>query len=420
MRLFGWLPLFILLQYSVCGQQDPVPIEPGSLTVVAEDGTGAPIAETSITLGGALQAETAPATFRIEAGLPITVAVARANYAFSPSAQTVTLSPGEADTLVFVGSGDPGLLTVLAAGPDGAPIAGAAVLVDGLAQAQAAPVTIALLPERPYLISLLHGDWNFAPADTTVSLAAGEADTLRFRGSEIPRRLVIIEDFTNTNCTGCPQADEAVFAAVDAATSEVLPLFYHVWWPSAGDPFYIYGVQNNANLPMPQGLAQQRVSLYSVVLAPRVSVDGVKTSSDFDSGVILAAIEAGLAQAPVLAMAVDYAGGASPVTVSGQVLGTPGPGPWRLYVMIYETEVVLTQGGSNGQTVFRNTVRHANAASGTMGVPVDLVAGGDFGTSFAFTPGAAAVLANLRAVAFVQNTDTKVILDAALAVPGGP
>lgn len=420
MRLFSWLPLFFLLQYSVCGQQDPVPIEPGSLTVEAQDAAGAPIADVLIHLGGTLQTETAPGTFAVDPGLPITVAVARANYAFSPAEQTVTLSPGEADTLVFVGSGDPGQLTVLAEGPSGLPIAGVSVLIDGVEQAQAAPATIPLVPEHAYLVSVSHGDWTFAPAESTVTLSAGQVDTLRFRGSELPRRLVIIEDFTNINCTGCPEADEAVFAAVDAASSEVLPLFYHVWWPSAGDPFYIYGVQNNANLPMPQGLAQQRVGFYNVVLAPRVSVDGVKTSSDFDSEVIGAAIAAGLAQAPVLAMDVDYAGGASPVEVSGQVLGTPGAGPWRLYVMIYETEVVLTQGGSNGQTVFRNTVRHANAASGTMGVPVDLVPGGDFETSFAFTPGAAAVLDNLRAVAFVQNSDTKVILDAAIVVPGGP
>ncbi len=420
MRLFSWLPLFFLLQYSVCGQLDPAPIEPGSLTVEALDAAGAPIADVSINLSGTLQTQTAPGTFAVDPGLPITVAVARANYAFNPAEQTVTLSPGEADTLVFVGSGDPGQLTVLAEGPGGLPIAGASVLIDGVEQAQAAPATIPLVPEHAYLVSVTHADWTFAPADTTVTLAAGQADTLRFRGSELQRRLVIVEDFTNINCTGCPEADEAVFDAVALASGEVLPLFYHVWWPSAGDPFFIYALQNNPNLPMPQGLAQQRVGFYSVVLAPRVSVDGVKTSSDFDSAVILEAIEAGLAQDPALAMSVDYAGGASEVHVSGSVVSEPGPGPWRLYVMIYETEVVLPQGGSNGQTVFRNTVRHANAASGTMGVPVDLVLGGDFETTFAFTPGAAVVLDNLRAVAFVQNSDTKVILDAAIVAPGGP
>jgi len=420
MRLFSWLPLFFLLQYSVCGQQDPVPLEPGSLTVAAEDAAGAPIAGVAIVLDGATQAETAPATFAIDPGLSTTVTVSRPSYAFSPAQASITLSPGEADTLVFVGSADPGQLSVLAEGPGGAAIADVAILLDGALQAQAAPATFAVVPGQPYLVSVAHADWIFAPLDTTVTLGAGAVDTLRFRGSELQRRLVIVEDFTNINCTGCPEADEAVWGAVAGAAGEVLPLFYHVWWPSAGDPFYIYGVQNNPQLPMPQGLAQQRVSFYSVVLAPRVSVDGIKTSSDFDSGVILTAIEAGLAQSPVLAMTVGYAGGASEVQVSGSVVGEPGPGPWRLYVMIYETEVELAQGGSNGQTVFRNTVRHANASGGSMGVPVDLIPGGDFGTSFAFTPGAAAVLDHLRAVAFVQNSDTKVILDAAIAAPGGP
>lgn len=418
MRLFSWLPLFFLLQYSLCGQQDPVPLEPGALTVIAVDSAGEPIAEVAISLNGVVQTESAPATFAIDPGQPVSVAVARANYAFSPAAASVTLGAGEADTLSFVGSGNPAQLTVLAEDPAGAAIPGVTIRLDGVAQAAAAPLTLALLPEQAYQLSAEHPDWSFAPADTSVTLSAGQLDTLRFRGSALARRLVIVEDFTNINCTGCPEADEAVFAAVAAASSETLPLFYHVWWPAGGDPFYIYGVQNNANLPMPQGLAQQRVSFYGVTNAPRVSVDGVKTSDDFDSEVILSAIEAGLAQSPVLTMSVSYAGGASEVVVAGEVTGAPGPGPWRLYVIIYETEVEF-HGGSNGQTVFRNTVRHANAAGGVMGVPVDLTPGGDFGTSFSFTPGAAAVLANLRAVAFVQNTDTKVILDAATA-PGGP
>ncbi|MBM4117169.1 hypothetical protein FJ251_05400 [bacterium] len=419
MRLFSWLPLFFLLQYSLCGQQDPVPLEPGSLTVVAIDAGGDPIAEVAIRLGGVLQTQLAPATFAIDPGLPVLVAVSRPNYAFSPAEASITLSAGETDTLRFLGSGDPAQLTVLAEDPAGAAIPGVAIRLDGTTQLQTAPLTLALVPEQAYLLSAEHPDWSFAPVDTSVTLSAGTLATLRFRGSEIPRRLVIVEDFTNVNCPNCPEADEAVWAAVEAASSEALPLFYHVWWPAGGDPFYIYGLLNNSNLPMPLGLAQQRVSFYGVSATPRVSVDGVKTSDDFDSQVTLAAIEAGLAQAPVLAMTVAYAGGASEVVVTGAVTGAPGPGPWRLYVLIYETEVVFL-GGSNGQTLFRNTVRHANAASGVMGVPVDLVPGGEFGTTFSFTPGAAAVLANLRAVAFVQNPDTKVILDAATAAPGGP
>jgi len=418
MRLFSWLPLFFLLQYSLCGQQDPVPLEPATLTVVALDTAGEPIAEVAISPGGVLQDDSAPATFAVDPAQPLTVSVARPNYAFTPAEASITLGAGEADTLAFVGSGNPARLTVLAASAAGDPIAGVTIRLDGAAQAAPAPLTLALVPDQAYLLSAEHPDWSFAPVDTSVSLAAGQLDTLRFTGSALARRLVIVEDFTNINCTGCPEADEAVFAAVEDASSEALPLFYHVWWPAGGDPFYIYGVQNNANLPMPQGLAQQRVSFYGVTNAPRVSVDGVKTSDDFDSEVILSAIEAGLDQPPVLAMTVSYAGGASEVVVAGEVSGAPGPGPWRLSVIIYETEVEFL-GGSNGQTVFRNTVRHANAAGGVMGVPVDLTPGGDFGTSFSFTPGAAAVLANLRAVAFVQNTDTKVILDAATA-PGGP
>lgn len=418
MRLFSWLPLFFLLQYSLCGQQDPVPLEPATLTVVALDTAGEPIAEVAISLGGVLQDESAPATFAVDPGQPLTVSVARANYAFAPAEASVTLGAGEADTLAFVGSGNPAQLTVLAASAADEPIVGVTIRLDGAAQAAPAPLTLTLVPDQPYLLSAEHPDWSFAPVDTSVSLAAGQLDTLRFQGSALARRLVIVEDFSNINCPTCPQADDAVFAAVEAASSEALPLFYHVWWPAGGDPFYIYGLQNNANLPMPQGLAQQRVSFYGVTNAPRVSVDGVKTSDDFDSEVILSAIEAGLDQPPVLAMTVSYAGGASEVVVAGEVNGAPGPGPWRLYIIIYETEVEFL-GGSNGQTVFRNTVRHANAAGGVMGVPVDLTPGGDFGTSFSFTPGAAAVLANLRAVAFVQNTDSKVILDAATA-PGGP
>ncbi len=345
MRLFSWLPLFFLLQYSVCGQQDPIEpagtTEPGLLTVLAEELGGQPIEGVAITLAGLLQTETAPATFELSPGVLIAVSVAREGYEFSP-------------------------------------------------------------------------------ADTSITLSEGRADTLRFRGAAAAQRIVLVEDFSNTGCVPCPAADEAMWAAVAAATGPAYPLAWHPNFPAPQDPFFLY----NPVLGH-YGNTGSRNSFYSISQLPHIRVDGVPVSVPSSESAIATLIAEKLALAASLELSVTRSeqGGQVTVSAQGRVLRAPAGGSWRIYLVLVETLVHFD--APNGQTEFRNTVRHVNGEAGgfgsPLGEPVSLAPGAEFGAQATFAPNFGAVAAeNLRAVVFVQDSDSKLILDAAIEAPGGP
>ncbi len=108
------------------------------------------------------------------------------------------------------------------------------------------------------------------------------------------------------------------------------------------------------------------------------------------------------------------------ITVTGNTLIDPGAGEWRIYLLLYETVVDLENPGSNGQTEFRNSVRYVNFTGEVMGEAVDLDPCASFGATAVFEVDDAIVVpANLRALAFIQNSEDGEILDSAVFENGG-
>ena len=317
---------------------------------------------------------------------------------------------GQEDPVRMDDGMEPAVLTVLAGDEASAPLAGAAVTLGGLLQAETTPADFTVPPGTPLSVSVSLGGWSFAPAETTVTLAAGATDTLRFRGAPLPVHTVILEDFTHVNCSSCPDAAAAMETAIEQASGPALSLAFHTIW-TGYDPFYLYNPDAN----------EPRLDFYGLSSTPKVYVDGQVEADHFNSASILAAIEARLAAAPQLEMTVTRAQAGAEVTVEaeGIVIGTPDPGPWRLYLVLYETLVHYS--APNHQTEWHNTVRHVNThTDGLQGVPVDLTPGADFGATAVFTPDFGTVDADsLRALAFVQHDETKIILDAAPESNGG-
>ena len=344
MRLLSLFPLFILLQFSLCGQKDPVLTErdaPGQLTVLAQEADGGAIDGVAISIGGLLQAQTAPATFELPAEAPLTVGVAK----------------------------------------------------EG---------------------------WTFTPGELTVTLASDEERTVTFVGEAAATRLVLLEDFSNTGCVPCPAADEAMWTAVGAASGTAMPIAWHPNFPAPSDPFFLYNILlgHYAN-------DGSRNSFYGISQLPHIRVDGEAVGVPSDAVEIGQLIEARLALEPTLEMTVAHSVAGAEVTVSaeGTVLRAPPAGNWRLYLVLIENYVEFD--APNGQTDYRNTVRHVNGEDAgfnhPLGEPVTLSTGGTFSGSVTFTPDFDVVdVDDLRAVVFVQDSDSKLILDAAVEATGGP
>ncbi|MDP6418833.1 MAG: DUF1223 domain-containing protein [Candidatus Krumholzibacteria bacterium] len=293
---------------------------------------------------------------------------------------------------------------------------GASLRVAGNLQEGTIPLQLELPGGESYLFALEQDGFLFSPAETSLSLHAGSHDTLTFLAEELPeevQRLVIIEDFSNTDCSTCPQADEALWEAVEVISGEVLPLAFHVFWPQWGDPFYQYN----------PAMQNQRYQFYGISSAPNIRVDGAVVGDPFDSDAIRAAAEYRLLAEPSLSLQVESHSSESEITVSaeGEVLLDPGAGAWRLYLLLYETHVEYA--ADNGQTEFLNSVRHVNSESGALGIPISLNVGESFSALVVFTPDFNEVNPDsLRAAAFVQSSSgDQLILDAAMEDnSGGP
>jgi len=418
MRFWTWIPLFILLQFSLCGQQDPVIPDPGYLTVTAQDTEGTPILDVRIDLQEIEQAQNAPATFEVVAGLPQQVRVSKTGWVFAPVDTTVTLAEGEELELVFVGVNvQPGEVTVRAVDGEDAAIPGVTVSVDGEAEEGSAPLTVVMNPDVPFTLSVEASGWIFAPADTSITLDPGAETEVVFVGTALSAHLVLVEDFSNTGCGPCPAADEAMWEAVGQASGAAMPIAFHGRFPFPGDPFYLYNTVMNV---------VRSEMFYGIFALPNVRVDGVPMTAPSASEEILSAIESRLAVPPSIEFVVtrEQAGPEVTVNVEGSVIGEVPADDWRIYLLLIETFVHYEE-ASNGQTEYRNTVRHVNgeedAIASGLGESIDLSPGAEFSVSATFTPDFGDVVAeNLRAVVFVQNSNTFEILDAAVEVTGGP
>ena len=414
MRVTRWLsvlPIVFFLQVNTCGQVNPEPLEPGQLTVEVVDGQEASLSAAAIFIDGVEQDSGPPADFELEALVSYEVSVYLEGWTFSPESRTVMLAPGQQHIETFTGTQEIAELTVQAVDLFGEPVEGPVLLVNGVEQDPALPGVYTVGAGLELTLSLDFGRWAFEPAETTVVLSPDSEVELTFRGMDL-ERIILIEDFTNSSCIGCPLADAAVWGAVESATGTAVPVAWHLYWPDNRDPFYLYN-------PIP--IQMRHVDYGGFGPLPAIFVEGQAIATASDQAEILAAIEAGLAQDRRVAMKLAGAwdGGTWNLQLDGVVNEDPGAGPWRAYIIVYETEVEWTGGNLDE---WRHPFRHINGETGeTLGEAVTLTAGEGFTVSASFTPDAGQTIAeNLRAIAFIQHDGSREILDAVLESTGGP
>jgi hypothetical protein len=413
LRVNRWLtvlPFLFLLQISFCGQQD---LDSALLTIEVLDDAGNPLVAANILLNGESLEQIPPITLELDPWISHVLEIELIEgWVFLPSSLELILEPGSEQTVLFEGSSLTALLNVTTSDLWGAELVGAEVYVDGSPQDVQTPVELTIPAGRELEISVMLEGWDYLPESQIIQLEAGSESNLEFEGVR-STRVILVEDFSNTSCAGCPEAEEAIWVAEGLSAGELLPLSYHLFWPAPFDPFYRY------NMPVMTGRHDFYGMFYTL---PTVFVNGVAVSDPLDSDEILSAAESELALAASLALRVESSrdGDDFTVQVDGKVLAALPTGAWRIYYGLAESEIEW-EGGGNGQTHFKNVVRHLNGESDTLGEVFDPSNGELFSFSIVFSPDLEEVDENqLFAFVFVQAEGSREILDAAQETPGGP
>jgi hypothetical protein len=208
------------------------------------------------------------------------------------------------------------------------------------------------------------------------------------------KRVVLVEDFTNTGCPPCAQADpELDKAARDLGTGKVAYVRYHVSWPDPADPFYLEV----------QGDVESRVAKYSISAVPTVLADGDVVNFQYDYyGEMTDAVEEKLEVEPGFLLEAEATlsqGGSSVELEVTAERGSGGSGDAVFYALLVESDIEYN--AQNGETVHNYVVKRF-ISSGS-GEPVMLAQGEKFRFSEDVKIPDTMVVANTHIVIFVQD-----------------
>lgn len=423
-----WGALLALLTAG-CDQENPDPslfeVPDGVLRVRTVDAHGAPITGAIVRIDGA----TATILGEPYGVTPVDVPLQPGRYRASVELEGFIVAPVEISAQVLgtrttnvrftlePGTPPPARIDVSATVDDGAapsPVVGLVILLDGTPRTERTPATLEL-EAGTYRVALADslGLYATSERELTLSIVAGQTVPAAF--SYLPgfSRTVLVEDFTNTGCQPCPEAEETLLRVAGAySLAEVLTLHVHTLQPGPTDPMYW------ANAPELGG----RFTFYGLGGDPTFVIDGHRvlfpTPPEEELADSVAAHRTGIAKVH-LHVTHEILGNEVAAHVTLRSLADV-PGDYRLIVVTVQKLIEYpTPPGTNGQSTFVRTARDFLPDSD--GDPVTLSAGLEATFDYrAPLLDAAHVLANppddpaqVGCVVFLQNWTTKEIIQLA-------
>jgi PEGA domain len=390
--------ILLVLLVLACGQEDPSfrPDGGGSAEKGAID-VSSSVPGARISLDGVDTGRITPDT--LDAVDPGThrVSVLLAGF-YQPAEQTVEVIADQVHSLSFELAAIPmvGRIAVTAPYPAG-------ILLDGSPTGSACPDTVEGVAPGAHTVAIVLPGFASDPASIQVDVVAGETVTADF-AMRVPK-LVVCEDFSNYACIPCPPADAALQQAVSEVGGErVITVNPHTFFPALGDPFYQFNL----------GANRARIFFNQVQVAPTILVDGTRVpQTEVNSpAAIRSRIEAVLASPVPIALGVegDLTATTYAMTVDVWGIASDIPANLLLFVWVVEGDVTLVPAGPNGQSHYKNVLRHLfptpESPNGLGGLALGAIAPGERRT-YAFTydlpPGDAVNPQELRAVAFAQE-----------------
>ncbi len=223
------------------------------------------------------------------------------------------------------------------------------------------------------------------------------------------RRKVAFEAFTSSTCAPCASQNPSLDAFLAARYDTVVPIKYHVNWPSPGnDPMYLANSTQNSG----------RVSYYSISAVPTLMIDGVhqQVSSYTTLSNLLNPYTARLNKGTPVGITVTdqkIAGDSIQANVTVTVISPLTTGNYKLKVCSISRVITYpTAPGTNGETVFKDVFRFMYPDLNGVSIPT---APGTYNYTYKYklTPLANTTDTIQYTSAFVQNETTKEIMNAA-------
>lgn len=317
------------------------------------------------------------------------IRVVRNGYEAAPESVAVTVTKGDTTEAVFT------LTEIETSGSIEVTSdpSGAAIRLDGVPTGTVTPETLEVLTGDHTVVVEL-GGFTADPESIVVGVTEGILSIASFTFTQ--GRIVLVEHFTNTGCTGCPNAENALETIIDQYGYDNLATFScHMVWPDSQDPFYH---QNSGQL-------SERRGIFGVIVLPSVWVDGVMVDEPESYSAQLAAIQAALLVEPSYEINVsgDAAGDSFVVNVDLKKLKSVPEGDEALLVAVIETDVDFN--AMNGMTHFDDAVRSFLPDTG--GELLDLSVGESRAFRFAVYVPEVWTISNMEAIASVESRSTR-------------
>jgi hypothetical protein len=189
---------------------------------------------------------------------------------------------------------------------------------------------------------------------------------------------------------------------IDQYQGDLIVIRYHVWWPSANDPFYLFNIPEN----------RARRNYYGISGIPYNHFDGI-IESEMDSSFMVGAVADRLAiPSPLeISIAGTYAPDSREVNLVVTAIGTDALGyaDSRLHLVVAETGIYWE--APNGLDFHNQTMR--DMVPDSSGLPIDISPGDTATFDFQFAIYETLNADSCQFVAFVQANSAKEVLQAA-------
>jgi hypothetical protein len=300
--------------------------------------------------------------------------------------------------------------------------AGAAIWLDGGDTGHATPDTLREVASGTHVIRLRLAGWSVDPESLAVDVSPSAPVEANFTLAQIvtaPTKVVLLEGFSNVSCIGCPAMAATLHDVMSTSgygLDRVLLLKYSVNWPQPSDPHYLANPGDNS----------ARLSVYQsqILGVPVLFADGVRahegTALPPDSGTLRALIDALTQVDPGFGISIDAVLNAAAVaaTVTLTAIRSVDDPDARLLVALVENPIqYVSPPGNQGETEFHWIMRDLATAPG---LPLPLAAGVPAEFVVQLTRNDAWVAARLGVVAFVQNVQTRAVLQAGYGPVAAP
>ncbi len=218
-------------------------------------------------------------------------------------------------------------------------------------------------------------------------------------------RIVLLEEATNTACPDCAVLTPKVQNYLSTHFGTAVMVEYHAWWPSSGDPFYTANTQGNAN----------RINYYGYYFVPIYGLDG-KTFGEPANIEELAFNVAQRAEVPApVWIHVKHSVQNGNFVVQGFIKAAEAVNSsnLKLRVAVIEREKELSSSGS--ENLFTNVFR--KFLPSPAGTNVEISEGDSIAFNFSTGIPEEWDASELAAVVWIQNDDTKEVVQSNISVP---